>query len=193
MNASEAAIRFGDIYAKTLFELADESHVIEPVADDFAAMKQVLDENPEFAAVMSSPWFTQQYKMELLKTLFSGRIADLAFDFLMVAATHNRLMFLPQMMEKYQELWEARQGMHSVRATVPEAASAQRVQELSSTISEILKSKIKLEVLVDPSIMGGLVFRYGDRVIDNSVRTRLHRAITAIIKTTTHAGVTHEI
>jgi F-type H+-transporting ATPase subunit delta len=182
MNASEAANRFGDIYARTLFDLADESHIIEPVADDFAALKQVLAEHPDLEAVLGSPWFSQQYKMELLKTLFSGKIADLTFDFLMVAATHNRLMFLPQMIEKYQEFWEARQGMHAVRATVPEAASAQRMQELNSTICEILNSKIKLEVLVDPSIMGGLVFRYGDKVIDNSVRSRLHRAITAIIK-----------
>ena len=182
MNASEAATRFSDIYARTLFELADESHLIEPISEDFAALQQVLAQHPELAAVLGSPWFSQQYKMELLKTLFSGKIADLAFDFLMVAAMHNRLMFLPQMMETYQELWEARQGMHAVRATVPEAASAQRIQELSATICEILNSKIKLEVLVDPSIMGGLVFRYGDKVIDNSVRSRLQRAIRAIIK-----------
>jgi F-type H+-transporting ATPase subunit delta len=182
MNTGEAAIRMGDIYARTLFELADESHSIDPVMNDLAVLQQVMADNPDFITLMGSPWFTKQYKMQLLQKLLAGKVADLSLDFLMVAAQHERLVFLPQMIGAYTEFFEARQGLQRVRITVARAADPAQVQLISSQISEILKSTIKCEIAVDPSIIGGVVLRYGDKVIDNSVRTRLHRAITAIMK-----------
>jgi F-type H+-transporting ATPase subunit delta len=182
MNAGETAIRLGDIYARTVFELADESGSIDAVGGDMAAIGQVLAENPEFGSLLGSPWFNQQYKMDLLRKLFSGKVADLTLDFLMVAAGHDRLTYLPQMTAAYHQLWEARQGLQAVRATVSDAASETRVRQFAAEIAEILQSKVKLEVVVDPSIMGGVVLRYEDKVIDNSVRTRLRRAIATIMK-----------
>jgi F-type H+-transporting ATPase subunit delta len=182
MNATETATRFGDIYAGTLFELADESHQVDPIMDDLAVIEKVLQENPEFAAMLGSPWFDLEYKSGLLAKLFTGRATDLTLDFLMVATLHDRLMYLPQMVVKYRQLWEARQGLQTVRATVSAQESAAKVQQLSEEIAAILRSKVKLEVLVDPSIMGGMVLRYEDKVIDNSVRTRLHCAMATIMK-----------
>jgi F-type H+-transporting ATPase subunit delta len=180
MNAGEAATSLGNIYAKALFDLAAGSSVAEAVRDDLVSLWQFMAENPDLVTMMGSPWFSEQYKMQVLERLFSGRVNDLMLDFLMVAAGHNRLMFLPQIITRYMEVHDSRYGLQTVRVTVSEAASIQKVQELESRISEILKSKVRLDISVDPSIMGGLVLRYGEKVIDNSTRTRLHRAIAAI-------------
>lgn len=182
MNASEAANQFGEIYSRTLFELADESKSLEAVMQDLDVVRRLLAENPEFGALLGSPWFNPEYKKDLLTRLFSGNVADLSLDFLMVTAGHDRLMFLPEIIVKYQELWEARQGLQRVRATVSAEVSDERVRQLSEDIASILQSKVKLEVNVDPSIMGGVVLRYEDKVIDNSVRARLRRAIETIVK-----------
>jgi F-type H+-transporting ATPase subunit delta len=182
MNASEAAIRLGEVYSRTLFELADERKCIEAVMADLDVMRQLQAEHPEFGTLLGSPWFNSQYKKDLLGRLLSGKVAPLTLDFLMVAADHNRLMYLPQMIEKYQELWDARQGLQSVVATVSEETSAEKVRQLSSELAEILQSKVKMQVLVDPAIMGGIVLRYEDKVIDNSVRTRLQKAIESVMR-----------
>jgi F-type H+-transporting ATPase subunit delta len=117
-----------------------------------------------------------------LERLFSAKIADLTLDFLMVAAKHDRLMFLPQMIARYTELFEAKQGLQRVRLILARTMASAEAEKLSAAIADILQSKVKCEIVVDPSIMGGLVLRYGDKVIDNSVRGRLNRAITAIMK-----------
>jgi F-type H+-transporting ATPase subunit delta len=182
MNAGEASVRLGDIYARALLDLAAEPAVADAVREDMASIRQFLKENPELVAVMGSPRFSQSYKTELLERLFAGRVNELTLDFLLVAADHNRLMFLPQMISAYMEKHDARCGLQTVRVTVSEPASIQTLNELCPRLAEILKSRVKLDVAVDPSILGGLILRCGDKVIDNSVRTRLNRAIAAIMK-----------
>ncbi len=188
MNTGEAATSLGNIYAKALLDLAVESSAADGVREDLHSLGQFMAENPDMAIMMGSPWFSEQYKAGVLERLFSGRVNDLTLDFLLVAAGHDRLMFLPQMISRYMELDDARGGLQMVRVTVSEAASIQKVQELVPRMSEILKGRIKLDIAVDPSIIGGLVLRYGEKVIDNSTRTRLHRAIATIMKRQDNQG-----
>jgi F-type H+-transporting ATPase subunit delta len=182
MNIGENATSLGNTYAKALLDLALDSSVAEAVRDDLIALRQFMAENPDMVTMMGSPWFSQKQKMEILERLFSGRVNQLTLDFIMVAASHGRLMFLPQMISGYTETHDVLQGLQTVRVTVSEEASVQKVNELVPRMSAILKSKVRLDVSVDPSIIGGLVLRYGEKVIDNSTRTRLSRAIATIIK-----------
>ena len=182
MKAGQASVRLGDVYSRALLDLAAEPAVADAVREDMASIRQFLSENPELLAVMGSPRFSRPYKTELLERLFAGRVNDLTLDFLMVAAAHNRLVFLPHMISSYMEKHDARCGLQTVRVTVSEPSSIQTLEELSPKMAEILNSEVRLDVAVDPSILGGLVLRCGDKVIDNSVRTRLNRAIATIMK-----------
>jgi len=182
MNAAEAATYLGNVYARAILELATDASVAEPVREDLISIRHFLGENPELVTIVGSPWFTQQYKAQLLGKLFSGNVNELTFDFLMVAADHNRLMFLPQMISSYMEMYNAQRGIRTVRATVSNAASIDIVRQLRPKVSQILKSEVEFDFMVDPSILGGLVLRYGEKIIDNSTRTRLNRAIMTIMK-----------
>jgi len=112
----------------------------------------------------------------------SGKITDLTMNFITVVIKHNRTTYLPQIIAEYQKLWEAREKYCHVELTVARAMSADEVGKLSNDIALAINRKIKLELSVNPSIIGGIIIRYDDKVIDNTVRSRLQTAVKTIIR-----------
>ena len=180
MNVNEAGIRLGEIYAQALFELARDSNMVDAVKYDLDALHIIAAEEKGFATFLSSPYFSQQCKEQLLRKVFSAKLADLTTNFLTVAVGHDRMMFLPQITSRYDELWDVYHGRQLVKVTVSEVMSDDEVKKLSQDIAGAIKGSIKLELAVNPAIIGGVVIRYGDRVIDNTVKGRLHRAVKAL-------------
>lgn len=180
MNVNEAGIRLGETYAQALFELARDSNMVDAVKYDLDALESIAAEEKDFATFLSSPYFSQQRKEQLLHRVFSARLADLTMNFVTVAVGHDRMMFLPQITSRYNELWDVYHGRAIVKVTVSEALSDDEVKQLSQDIAAAMKGSVKLELAVNPAIIGGVVIRYGDRVIDNTVKGRLHRAVRAL-------------
>ena len=170
----------GDIYARTLFALADESKTTTDVKNDLDAFWGVVAGEKDFAALIASPCFYTDYKEQLVGRVFSGRLSELTMNFLMVVIRHDRAKFLSQIISKYNELWEDRQGCRSVKATVSRAMNEDEIVKLSLDIAAAMSRKVRLDVAVDPSIVGGIIIRYSDKVVDNTVKSRLQRAVNAI-------------
>ena len=170
----------GDIYARTLFSLADESKTTADVKNDLDAFWGVVASEKDFAALIASPCFYTDYKEQLVGRVFSGRLSELTMNFLMVVIRHDRAKFLSQIISKYNELWEDQQGCRSVRATVSRAMNEDEIVKLSLDIAAAMSRKVRLDVVVDPSIVGGIIIRYSDKVVDNTVKNRLQRAVNAI-------------
>jgi len=189
MNVIDAGTHVGEVYAQALFELArqtpgglaEQSKMIDAIKDDLDVVRGVSIQERDFGALMVSPYFSSEHKEQIVQKIFSGKLNDLTVNFLMAAIRHNRMMFLPQIIDKFNELREAHEGYCIVQATVSEALSKEEAKRLSENIGGAVKNKIKLRVDVNPSIMGGIIIRCGDRVIDNSIRGRLRRAVKTIM------------
>ena len=181
MNGFETGIRLGGIYAQALFELAERSKMLDAVKDDLDVVQNVSVEVRDFGALMASPYFSTEYKGQIIQKMFGGKLSDLTMNFLMVAVRHNRMMFLAQIIDKFNELREIGQGYRIVEVTVTEPMSKEEAKRFSTDISGALKSRVKLQVSVNPSIMGGIIIRYDGKVIDNSIRGRLRQAVGTIM------------
>jgi F-type H+-transporting ATPase subunit delta len=181
MNGFETGIRLGGIYAQALFELAERSKMLDSVKDDLDAVRNVSIEVRDFGALMVSPYFSTEYKGQIIQKMFGGKLSDLTMDFLMVAVRHNRMMFLAQIIDKFNELREIGQGYRIVEVTVTEPMSKEEAKRFSTDMAGALKSKVKLQVSVNPSIIGGTIIRYDGKVIDNSIRGRLRQAVATIM------------
>jgi len=181
MNGFETGIRLGGIYAQALFELAERSKMLDSVKDDLDAVRNVSIEVRDFGALMESPYFSTEHKGQIIQKMFGGKLSDLTINFLIVAVRHNRMMFLAQIIDKFNELQEIGQGYRIVEITVTEPMSKEEAKRFSTNIAGALKSKVKLQVNVNPSIMGGIIIRYDGKVIDNSIRGRLRQAVETIM------------
>ena len=168
------------VYSQAIFELAGEAGMADAVKNDFDLMESVMGHEKDFIKVINSPYFTAEYKSRLVEKIFSGKLEGLTLDFLLVVIKRSRTLFLPAIIAAYNELWETHNGRCRVKVTVPMAMDSGEAAELAEKIAAAINRRVKMELAVDPSIIGGAIIRYGDMVIDNTVRSRLRNAIKTV-------------
>ena len=174
-------IRLGENYANTLFELARESQAIDVIKQDLETIAGIIKEESDLIRFLTSPYFSRQSKEQVVATALSARVAELTMNFLMVLIRHNRMGLLPRIIEKYSQLWDAERRCYPVKVTVSHPLEPAEAERLTQTIGAALGGTARLELAVDPAILGGAVIRCGDRVIDNSVHNRLRTAVKTIM------------
>ncbi|MBP7050919.1 MAG: ATP synthase F1 subunit delta [Phycisphaerae bacterium] len=177
-NGSATAL--ADVYAHSLLDLAEQEQVVDLVETDLEILSSLLKQEPTFQAFLASPYFTEQTKRDLVSHVFSGRLHQLTLHFLAVAIDHSRGMILPEMIDRYTQLYRARAGRQTVTAVVARALPDDHRAKLTQDLTEALHGEVDLEVRVDPSLLGGIILRYGDKMLDNSIRGRLARAVSRI-------------
>jgi len=180
MNPGDIGIRLADVYAGALFELARQSQLVDAVKDDLDLLMSALAEEKGFERLLSSPYFREEVKMQLVRKIFCGRVSKLTVNFLAVLVGRERAMFLPQITAKYNDLWDGFHGRFIVNVTVSEKMSEDEVRRISDDVAAAMRSRVRLDLAVNPEIIGGAVIRWGDRVIDNSIKGRLRRAVETI-------------
>ena len=179
MRASDA-VRIADVYARCLRELTPDPTQADAVERDMNVLSVTLEEEPRLKAFLTSPRFSEAVKQDLIRKVFGERVDRLTMNFLMVVVAHHREAVLERMIERYKELSRVERGCQAVTATVAKPLSAEQRVALSDALAKSLNAEVQLDTHVDPSIIGGVVIRYAGRMVDNSVRGRLHRIIGEI-------------
>ena len=170
-----------EIYSDVLFELAQDAGLIVPVVDDLEAVMQVFQAEPEFLTLLTVEPIKEDEKNAVLRRVFSGRINELTLDFLCVLARRNRLNYLFGIHDRYLTLADQFHNVQHLEVTLACAPTDGQLERIKQDIKDAVGTEIKLSVQVDPEILGGIVIRKGDRVIDNSVRSLLNRAVRAVV------------
>jgi F-type H+-transporting ATPase subunit delta len=176
MNTGTAA-RVADIYAQTLLDLAQQAQAVESLAAELDVLSTLLAQDPQFGAFLASPYFAEQTKQNLLHKVFQDKLSRLTLNFLLVIIDHDRGALLPDIVARFQQLYRAYQGYQPVNVTVARALSHEQTEKLSRDVAAALNGKVDLDVSVDPSLLGGIIIRYGEKMLDNSVRGRLTRTV----------------
>jgi F-type H+-transporting ATPase subunit delta len=161
-------------YAGALFALAEKSGKTVEFGEWLDALAGAVAVSPKIEAVLSSPKVTKAVKTDLLTA--SVRLAPREFQlFLASVVKRGRQMLLGEMAQAYLELVDAQ--LNRVRAGVTLARAGDAA--LQASIVKALEERLGKEVIAtfeeDPAILGGVVVRLGDRVLDGSVRRRLTR------------------
>ena len=171
-----------EIYSEVMFELAEEADLVEQVMEDLAQVQKVLSAEPDFATLLKLQTIKGTEKSKIIRRIFGGRVNELTLDFLSVLARRNRMNFLTSISDKYEALVDVYQHRCLVEVTMAGAPDDEMVQKLKADIGKVINGRVKLSVNVDPMIIGGIIIKKGDRVIDNSIRTILKRAVDTVMK-----------
>ena len=171
-----------EIYSDVMFELAEEAGQVETVMDDLEAIAAVLKDEPEFVSLLTLGHVKEEEKAKMIRRVFKGRIGDLALDFLCVLAKRNRVNFIHGIGDRYQALLDERKNLYRIEVTLAKKPTDEQVEKIKADIKTAINAEIKLSVNVDPAIIGGMIIRKGDLMVDNSVRTILNRTVDAIMQ-----------
>ena len=176
------SLRLTDTYARVLFGLAAEEDRLDAVRDDLMLLSILMERDPEFHQVLVSPYFTPDYKRQLLYRIFSERVTPLTLEFLATLVRHRRTAILQSIVDLYGRLWNRHNGLTDVTVTLARPPDEEEIRRFSRDIESALGRLIRLKVRLDPKILGGVVIRYDDNVMDNSLKGRLDRAVRQVLQ-----------
>ncbi|MEX1254966.1 MAG: F0F1 ATP synthase subunit delta [Dehalococcoidia bacterium] len=158
-------------YAQAAFELARDKSELEAWERDLHSLAASLS-MPEAVAFVSSRHVGPEQKAEFLQRI-AGEMTPLVWNLVRLLAAKSRLALLPQIAEAFQELLDEHRGIAHARVTTAVALSSDEREALARKLSELTGKQVQIEVNEDPELLGGLVARIGDRLIDGSTRTKL--------------------
>lgn len=162
------------VYSRSLFEVAKEQGKLDGVKDELGAFADALAKHRELSVFFFSPYFSTQEKEEGLRHTVVDADPTLV-NFLQVLIENHRLPLIHRIRRQYDVLWDHENRRLPVEVTSAVELDRSVVEALEAGILEQTGQNVELESKVDPGILGGIVLRVGNSVLDASVRHRLEQ------------------
>lgn len=163
-----------EVYARSLFEVATEQDKLDVVQEQVGEFADALAANREVAIFFFSPYFSVQEKKDGLGRALEG--ADPIFqNFLEALIERHRMPAIYRIRTNFDVLYDKRKKKLPVTVTSAVALDDGLIQRLGQQIGEQTGNEIELASKVDPDILGGIVLRVGNFIMDASIRTRLEQ------------------
>jgi F-type H+-transporting ATPase subunit delta len=160
------------VYARSLFEVAQEQDKLDKIHDELGEFADALNESRELQVFLFSPYFSTKEKSEGLDKAISG--ADETFlNFLKLLIEKHRMPVVFRVRAEFHKLWEEENRLLPVTITSAVELPKDTVKHIGDRISEQTERKVELSAGVDPDILGGIIVRVGNSVLDASIRNRL--------------------
>ena len=175
MAVSEAIARR---YAQAYFDLAEEADAIDAWGRELSRVAEALSD-PDVARALANPRLRPPQRAALAASLLEGTRKE-AGNLVRLLLERNRIAVLPQVVAHYQRLADRASGVTRAEVITAVALDEATAARIKRTLSDRIGGAVETTVAQDPDILGGLVVRIGDRVIDGSVRTRLQQLRTAL-------------
>jgi F-type H+-transporting ATPase subunit delta len=160
-------------YAEVLFDIGERHAQHESLAAAFEEWVRALAEEPRLRIFLETPKVGVPEKQALLRRLLEGRAPPLFLNFLLVVLQKRRQRLYTLIASHYRALVEAKLGHLHVQVTTAQEPDERFERQIGDLLSDKLGQRVIPHVRVDPAILGGIIVRYGDRVMDGSVRRRL--------------------
>jgi ATP synthase F1 delta subunit len=160
------------VYARALFEVAQEKGDLDEVREQLGQFADALEESRELQTYFFSPYFSTEEKKDGLHKAVSGA-SEPVMNFLELLVEKHRMPAVFRIRREIDALWREEHKLLPVQLTSAIALDDDTVQNLGRTIGERTGRKVDVTATVNPDILGGIVLRVGNSILDASIRNRL--------------------
>ena len=160
-------------YARALYEEAQQGGTLEAVDADMQAVRESLDASRELEGLFKSPVVSREKKEAIVERLFAGKVSALVVRFMRLLIEKQREELLPTVIRAYTDLRDERQGVVEARVKTAMPLGEAEAAALRAALEARTGKQVRLRAEVDPALLGGVVVRIGDQVIDGSARHQL--------------------
>jgi F-type H+-transporting ATPase subunit delta len=162
------------VYARALFEVAQDHDKLDEVREQLGAFVDALNETRELQVFFFSPYFSTQEKEDGLEKAVSD--ADpVVLNFLNLLIEKHRMPVIFRVRANYERMWEDENKLLPVEITSAVELEESVAKQLGDRIAEQTGRKVELSSRVEPDILGGIVVQVGNSVLDASIRNRLEQ------------------
>ncbi len=162
------------VYARSLFEVAKEHDKLDVVRDQLGEIADAVAEQHDLQVFFFSPYFSSDEKVDGLKRALEDP-DEAVLNFLELLIEKHRMPALFRIRREFEALWEEENRLLPVQVTSAIALDESTVRQIGDAIGEQTGRRIELTSEVDPDILGGIVLRVGNSILDASIRNRLEQ------------------
>jgi F-type H+-transporting ATPase subunit delta len=162
-------------YAEALFSVARAEGSVATVEDELFRFSQTLTGNDELRNTLTDEGIPAARRQQIVEDLLGGKASPTAVALVSMVVGTGRAHDLPVIIRQLVDMSaaSANREVGEVRSAVP--LTSDQVDRLTKALNEATGKQVEVKVIVDPSVLGGIVAQVGDTVIDGSVRTRLEQ------------------
>jgi F-type H+-transporting ATPase subunit delta len=162
-------------YAKALFEIAQEQNRIAEVEAELKAVVSVLNQNDDFAKLLKHPGIGAESKKALLKNIFESQLSEMTFNTLLLLIERGREDLLESLVSYFVKITSEALGQAQATVYTPVELSGAELSNIAAKFSALTGKQIRVEPVLDKSLLGGIRVRIGDRLYDGSLSGKLER------------------
>lgn len=158
-------------YSQAIFEIAKERDAFDKWQENLQNIA-ILAQNPEFVSVMENPKFSLEEKYKLLDVQLKN-IDPMALNLAYILTSKGNFGLIIDIYAGYQEILDSYRGIDKAEVTTAVALNEKERQQLAERLSVMTGKKIIMTMNVDPSIIGGVIAKVGEKIIDGSTKSQL--------------------
>jgi F-type H+-transporting ATPase subunit delta len=160
-------------YAEALFDLAEQKQLHDSFAATLGDLETAFQSEPALAMFLASPKVGAGAKKDALRTALKNRAHPMFLNFLMLLVDKRRQRLLLEVGREYRNLLDEREGRLHVQVTLARQPEEKARAELAQQLGRSLGREVVPHIHVNRDILGGIIVRFGDRVLDGSLRRRM--------------------
>ena len=170
-------------YGDALFELAVEEDRVDALLEEIEQLQKVLSENAEFGRLMNHPKVIKEEKIQVAKNVFEGRMSDELLGFLIIIISKDRYRDIDAILDYFIAEVKQYKGIGIATVTTAVPLRDEQCREVERRLLDTTSYKtMEMNYMLDKSLIGGMVIRIGDRVVDSSIKTKLNELQKELLK-----------
>ena len=160
-------------YSKALYEIGEEKDNLFELYDELKELHQTLNENEELSKALLHQRVLVEEKQKVFKRVFEGKLSDDIYKFMLLLIEKRRIYFLENIVQEFRRLVYKHENIITVEVTTAVEMQEETREKLKAKLKEHVDKKIEMEEYCDPDIIGGMIIKVGDYLIDGSIKSKL--------------------
>ncbi|MEG0962677.1 MAG: ATP synthase F1 subunit delta [Lachnospiraceae bacterium] len=170
-------------YGDALFELAVESNQVDKLLDEVKCVQQILQENNELSKLMNHPKIVKEEKIRILENIFKGRVCNELTGLMRILVSKGHYGEMESVFTYFIDQVKEYKNIGTAYVMAPMPLTDSQKKQIETRLLETTKYvAFEMHYGVDQSLIGGMVIRIGDRVVDSSVKNKLYQLTRKLSK-----------
>ena len=160
-------------YAEALFILSCEEKIEEKCLNDLQLVRSVMDTEPDYLVFLNSPSVKKEEKLEAINSAFCERVHEYIVSFLMLLCENGRIELLNSCIDEYEKLYNELRNVDKVQIISAVKLTEDEKSRITEGLERKLGHRVELICEIDEGIMGGIIIKTSDAIIDGSLKRKM--------------------
>ena len=178
----EAGGKIAKVYAEAVLELAKEKGSAAALEEELQGLAHALKSDESVWKFFEAPVLAIEEKLKVIEQFIKPHVDPILFNLLGVLAKRKRMEQLPFIATAYSDLLDKELGRERVHVQIPEKLNDEQLKEIESAMKSYLNADVVMDVEKHPELIGGVIIRAGDLLIDTSLRSSLLRIKSKLLQ-----------